>query len=83
MLEGRGRVWGWGGGVGRGLGRQPGGAGEEEEDRWGLTWTDSRVVAGSLLAQRPTTLGAVGGGYTETSTTLPALPTCGRTHTPR
>ncbi len=48
-----------------------------------LTWTNSRVVARSLLSQRPTTLGAVGGGHTETSATLPALPTCGRTHTPR
>lgn len=50
---------------------------------WGLTWTNSRVVARSLLSQWPTTLGAVGGGHTETSATLPALPTCGRTHTPR
>lgn len=49
----------------------------------GLTWTNSRVVARSLLSQWPTTLGAVGGGHTETSATLPALPTCGRTHTPR
>jgi len=49
----------------------------------GLTWTNGRVVARSLLAQRPATLGAVGGGHTETSATLPALPTRGRTHTPR
>lgn len=48
----------------------------------GLTWTNSRVVARSLLSQWPTTLGAVGGGHTETSATLPALPTRGRTHTP-
>lgn len=49
----------------------------------GLTWTNGRVVARSLLSQWPTTLGAVGGGDTETSATLPALPTRGRTHTPR
>lgn len=53
------------------------------EGTGGLTWTNSRVVARSLLAQWPTTLGAVGGGHTETSATLPALPTRGRTHTPR
>lgn len=49
----------------------------------GLTWTNGRVVAGSLLSKRPTTLRAVGGGDTETSATLPALPTRGRAHTPR
>lgn len=55
---------------------------EQGGDGGRLTWTDCRVVTRSLLSQRPTTLGAVGGGHTETCATLPALPTCGRTHTP-